>query len=112
MSVVTWTVFAEYFKQSLEETKISMQIDNKEYTINGETKEMDVAPVIREDRTFVPLRFVSEALNKSVYWNGVTSIVVIAPLDKPWDDKDPVTQQLMTDTLMMFRWFDEEAYAN
>ena len=109
---VEWVAETRTIHISLEETKISMQIDNKEYTINGETKEMDVAPVIREDRTFVPLRFVSEALNKSVYWNGVTSIVVIAPLDKPWDDKDPVTQQLMTDTLMMFRWFDEEAYAN
>ena len=109
---VEWVAESRTINISLDETNISMQIDNKEYTIGDETKEMDVAPVIREDRTMVPLRFVSEALNKSVYWNGATSIVVIAPLDKPWDDKDPVAQQLMTDTLMMFRWFDEEAYGN
>ena len=109
---VTWDAETRTVGITLDETEITMQIDNQSYTINGDTAEMDVAPVIREDRTFVPLRFVSEALNKSVYWNGTTRVVVIAPVDKPWDDKDPTTQQLMTDTLWMFKWLRDEAYAH
>ncbi len=109
---VTWDAETRTVGIALDETEITMQIDNQSYTINGDTAEMDVAPVIREDRTFVPLRFVSEALNKSVYWNGTTRVVVIAPIDKPWDDKDPTTQQLMTDTLWMFKWLRDEAYAH
>ncbi len=109
---VTWIPETRTIDIVLDETEISMQIDNTSYTINGETKTMDVAPVIREDRTFVPLRFVSEALNKSIYWNEATSVVVVAPIDKPWDDKDSTTQQLMTDTLWMFKWLRDEAYAS
>ena len=109
---VEWVPETRTINIALDDTKISMQIDNTAYTINDDAAEMDVAPVIREDRTMVPLRFVSEALAKSVYWNGATSVVVIAPIDKPWDDKDSTTQQLMTDTLWMFKWLRDEAYAN
>ncbi len=105
---VTWDAETRAVGIELDATKITMQIDNQSYTINGGKVDMDVAPVIREDRTFVPLRFVSEALSKSVYWNGTTRVVVIAPIDKPWDDKDPITQQLMMDTLMMFQWLRNE----
>lgn len=109
---VTWDAETETVGIALDNAEITMQINNQTYTLNGEAAEMDVAPVIRESRTMVPLRFVSEALNKSVYWNGTTRVVVIAPIDKPWDDKDPTTQQLMTDTLWMFKWLRDEAYAH
>jgi len=38
------------------------------YTIDGEVKEMDASAEIRENRTFVPVRFVAEAFSKYVHW--------------------------------------------
>ena len=39
-------------------------------TLDGKVLQTDVAPVIRKDRTFVPIRFISEALGYQVSWNS------------------------------------------
>ncbi len=39
--------------------------------------EMDTAPFIKDNRTFVPIRFVSENLGANVYWNGEKREVTI-----------------------------------
>ncbi|HBL81609.1 MAG TPA: hypothetical protein DD391_03275 [Clostridiales bacterium] len=109
---VEWIPGTRTIEIVLEDTKITMQLDNRDYQINGETKAMDTAPIIREDRTFVPIRFVSEALEKAVYWNGNTGVVVVAPLDNPWDDTDSLSQELMTQTLLALKWLGDEAYSH
>ena len=48
-------------------------------TVNGEKVSLDTAPIITDDRTLVPLRAVSEALDCSVDRNGDTKTVTIAP---------------------------------
>ncbi len=47
---------------------IRITVDSKIATINGKSVEMPVAAKIFNDRTFVPLRFVGEALNSKVKW--------------------------------------------
>ncbi len=39
----------------------SFTINNSKYTVNGEEKEMDAAPYLANDRTMIPVRYVSEA---------------------------------------------------
>jgi hypothetical protein len=41
------------------------------------TVEMDVAPILLNDRTMIPIRFVTEALGGAVGWDGETNTVVI-----------------------------------
>ena len=48
-------------------------------TVNDEKVSLDTAPVIIDDRTLVPLRAVSEALDCNVDWDGDTKTVAIAP---------------------------------
>ena len=49
------------------DTTVVMTIDETTYTVNGEEATMDVAPVIGSgDRTYVPIRFVAEALGYKV----------------------------------------------
>ena len=49
------------------DTTIVMTIGETTYTVNGEEQTMDVAPVIGSgDRTYVPVRFVAEALGYEV----------------------------------------------
>ena len=57
-----------------------MTIDSTTYTVNGVEQTMDVAPEITNDRTYVPVRFVGEALGFKVTAlyaaDGTTSSVV------------------------------------
>lgn len=46
-----------------------------EYTLDGNVYAMDVKAEIRENRTFVPIRFVGEALGKSVIWEDNTVFI-------------------------------------
>ncbi|MFC3770504.1 copper amine oxidase N-terminal domain-containing protein [Paenibacillus sp. GCM10012303] len=48
---------------------IQLWINNKQAVVNGNTYELDVAPVIHEESAVIPLRFVSEHLNMFVYFN-------------------------------------------
>ena len=56
---------------------ISLHIDSTSATINGQAEILDVAPFIVGASTFVPLRFVSEALGASVNYDGTDSEVSI-----------------------------------
>ena len=42
-----------------------------------EVKEMDVSPFIHDDRTFVPIRVISESFGYAVEWNGEESVITI-----------------------------------
>ena len=61
------------------DTTVVMTVGEDTYTVNGEEQTMDTAPVIGDgDRTYVPVRFVAEALGYNVtpmYLNGLTSAV-------------------------------------
>ena len=46
-------------------------------TVFGSTKFNDVAPVIRNDRTMLPARFVAENLGANVEWDGAARKVSI-----------------------------------
>jgi titin len=52
-------------------------IDKKNYTINGVSMMMDVAPVILESRTLGPVRYVAEALGADVAWDPVERKVTL-----------------------------------
>ena len=45
--------------------------------IFGETRTNDVAPVIRNERTMLPSRFIAESLGASVEWNEEKQLVTI-----------------------------------
>ena len=47
------------------------------YQLNNETFPMDVAPILKDDRTFIPIRFLSEALGLYVEYLPKTKEIVI-----------------------------------
>lgn len=59
------------------ETIVRMQIGSTIYTVDGEQRTMDVAPLIRKDRTFLPARYVAEALGGEVSWDAAARRVTI-----------------------------------
>jgi len=54
---------------------VLLRVGKDQAVIDGETRPLPVAPVLIEDRTFVPLRFVAEALDLEVIWNDQDSSV-------------------------------------
>ncbi len=71
--------FKEATGDSAEEepTVITMQIGNTDVTVNEKTITNDVAPVIRNDRTLVPIRVVTETLGGTVDWDDATKTVTL-----------------------------------
>jgi len=61
---------------------VSFYIGSQVYTVNGVQQFMDVAPYIKADRTYVPVRFLSEALGAKVDWDEATKTVTVTKGDK------------------------------
>lgn len=56
---------------------VLLQIDNNKLFKPGETTELDVAPIVVNDRTMVPLRAVAAGLGADVEWDGEARCVNI-----------------------------------
>ena len=56
---------------------ISMKPDMRTVTVDGKPITLDVPVRVKQQRTFVPLRFVSEALEAKVDWNREKMLVTI-----------------------------------
>ncbi|WP_243113812.1 copper amine oxidase N-terminal domain-containing protein [Desulfofundulus salinus] len=61
--------------------KVVMYVGRKAAYVNGMEKQMDVAPLVKSGRTFVPVRFISEGLGYNVRWESETWTVVISSRD-------------------------------
>ena len=72
---------------------VKATIDNTTMTVNGENKEMDIAPMIVEDRTLVPARFVAEAFDCNVEWNGETKTVSITTSKIDYNNLEQATEK-------------------
>jgi len=74
---VVWNQETKQAIYELAGTKIEISIGSNIAIVNGKNAPMDVAPKITGGRTFVPLRFVGEALGASVIWEAVTKKIII-----------------------------------
>ena len=59
------------------ESLVKLEIGSDKATVNGETKELDVPAFVKDGRTFLPIRFISEALGANVDWDAATKTVTI-----------------------------------
>lgn len=78
---VKWEEENKRIQISTDALKIFMEIDKKQMTVNNIKKDLDVSHFIENDRTYVPVRFVAEALGKVVSWKDEDKTIFI-------DDKD------------------------
>ncbi|MBO7748036.1 phosphodiester glycosidase family protein [Paenibacillus sp. MWE-103] len=56
---------------------MDMWVGSKEYVLNGERKQSEVAPMTRSGRTLVPIRLVSEQLGLVVNWDGKMGTITV-----------------------------------
>lgn len=73
----------DYFKESKgikisnDSHELNLKVDSSEYEKDGKLSQMDVKTFISNDRTFVPLRFISENFGKEVGWDNDSRSVYI-----------------------------------
>lgn len=53
-----------------EMTTISMKKGSTAVTVNGTTRQMDVTPVMKNGSTFIPLRYLGEAIGVDITWDN------------------------------------------
>jgi len=85
---VSWIQETETVNIEFADRAISLTINKPEIIINGETKPLDVAPIIRNNRTFLPLRACAEAIGKEVFYSKGLILISDTPdiLDETWDE--------------------------
>ena len=64
-----------------KKTVVKMTIGQAVGYINDVEKALDAAPIIRESRTMLPVRFVAEAFGAEVAWDGATSTATVKTED-------------------------------
>lgn len=85
---VDWEGRTQTITATKDNTVITLQINNSTMYNNGVAEALDVAPVIVNSSTFVPIRAVSQSLNASVEWNDIFSTVYINSINAFQRDND------------------------
>ncbi len=66
---VDWNKQTQEVSVSQSDKVIKLKIGEKQVNLNGTAKQLDTAAIVKEGKTYVPLRFVSEALGAKVQWD-------------------------------------------
>lgn len=74
-AVVSWENNTVTAKKG--ETVVSVEIGSNKMRVNDRSIVLEVPAQIKNNRTFVPLRAISEAFNNTVEWNGTTKTINI-----------------------------------
>ena len=74
---VEWDGKTKEVSISQGENKIKVRINDRDIVVNNSVKGMDTKAIIKNDRAFVPILFVGEALGAVVTWDAKTRTVVI-----------------------------------
>jgi len=65
---------------------VELTIGKKEIAVNGSKRAIDVSPEVRTGRTYLPARFVAEALGYEVAWDAKTNTIICWPKGEPKPD--------------------------
>ena len=75
------TLYAKWESIDNAKSQIIFEIGKKEATVFGETKTNDVAPIIKNGSSFLPVRFVAESLGANVEWDEAARKVIVIKED-------------------------------
>jgi len=82
----------------VSDVSITMQIDSDVMFVGETAVKLDVPAKIVSDRTFVPLRAISESMNSEVNWDGATRTVAIkkdlsaVQFENPWVEYETIDE--------------------
>lgn len=78
---VEWNGDTQTITATKGDEQVIATVNSTTVYINSETKTIDVPPMIIDDRTLVPVRFVAESFGANVNWDGNSKTVIITTSD-------------------------------
>lgn len=79
---LTNTIILNVQEKQFGAESITMYINDKQAVVDGKATPMQIAPFIHENRTFVPVRFLAEALGAEVEWQEEAQAIILTRPDK------------------------------
>lgn len=58
---------------------VEMAVGRNVLYVNNQGQQMDVSPVVRDGRIYLPARFVAEAFGYKVSWDPATATILAQP---------------------------------
>lgn len=74
---VSWDGETQTVTLTCGENEIQLVIDKNTALLNGKETELDTAPVVMNDRTMLPIRFIAESFGYTVSWDEETQTVTL-----------------------------------
>lgn len=65
---------------TMDQTTIKLNLNNRTVIKNGEKEQLDVQPYMKNNRTYVPIRFIAETFGSQVHYNQGTVNITTEPL--------------------------------
>lgn len=65
---------------SMDQATVKLNLNNRTVIKNGETEQLDVQPYMKNNRTYVPIRFIAETFGSQVHYNQGTVNITTEPL--------------------------------
>lgn len=93
---VEWDERTETAVLSNYEKIIKMTIGSNQMLVNGESVELETAPIISNGRTFLPIRPLAEAFDRNTYWDD-RGLAVISESKVEFDSQEDA--QLISDAI-------------
>ena len=87
---VLWDEETQTVTLTRGENEIQLVIDEKTALLNGKETELDTAPVVMNDRTMLPIRFIAESFGYTVSWDEETQTVTLTK--KAAEEETPAVQ--------------------
>lgn len=75
---VEWVQSTNSIEVTKDSTTIELYFNSKTAKVNGQETSLDVPPTVVNNRTLVPVRFISETLGANVMWDAGTQSVFVA----------------------------------
>lgn len=112
---VEWEAEHSKVKLKLKEDEISLTINSLSAFFNGVESYLDVAPVIINERTMLPIRYIAESFKFDVEWDGQTNTVTIikkieTEIVKNNENKENINSNFEEDIYTENEGFEEEFY--
>ncbi|MEK8129304.1 copper amine oxidase N-terminal domain-containing protein [Paenibacillus filicis] len=79
---LTWEAATKSITLDKDGSTVKLTIGDHDVQVNGKGKTLETAPQILDEKTFVPLRFVTEAFGASVSWNAEKKYAEVVTKDK------------------------------
>ncbi len=83
---VSWDGGTQTVSLDMNSDNIKLIINSNTAYLNGTAHNLDVAPIVINDRTMLPIRFIAEGFNMGVAWNGDTKTVTL--IKNEFDDDE------------------------